>query len=73
MGKRGVPAAARRFPAPWSVEDTGIDRAFAVKEASGQKLAHVYYEVRTGLAVGSKNAHQTWSRRIAANFTTKTD
>jgi hypothetical protein len=34
----------RRFPPPWSVEDTGIGSAFVVKDGSGQKLAYVYYE-----------------------------
>jgi hypothetical protein len=28
----------RRFPSPWSIEDTGA--AFIVKDKSGQKLAH---------------------------------
>jgi hypothetical protein len=30
----------RRFPPPWSIEDTGA--CFVVKDSGGQKLAHVY-------------------------------
>ncbi len=36
----------RRFPSPWSVED--IDAAFVVKDATGQKLAYVYFEDEPG-------------------------
>jgi hypothetical protein len=36
----------RRFPPPWSLEDTGA--AFVVKDAGGQKLAYVYYEKSLG-------------------------
>jgi len=36
----------RRFPPPWSVEDTGA--AFVVKDGGGQKLAYVYYEEEPG-------------------------
>jgi hypothetical protein len=32
----------RRFPPPWSVEDTGA--CFIVKDSGGQKLLYVYYE-----------------------------
>jgi hypothetical protein len=34
----------RRFPPPWSLEDTGA--AFVVKDGSGQKLT--YYEKSLG-------------------------
>jgi hypothetical protein len=36
----------RRFPPPWSIEDIGA--CFLVKDASGQKLAAVYYEEKPG-------------------------
>jgi len=39
-------AASGRFPAPWSVEDTGA--AFVVKDAAGQKLGYFYYEEESG-------------------------
>ena len=47
-GERGVePTPAmrmpqRRFPAPWSVEET--DACFIVRDAGGQALAYVYFE-----------------------------
>jgi hypothetical protein len=36
----------RRFPPPWSVEETGA--AFVVKDSSGQKLGYFYYEEVAG-------------------------
>ena len=41
-----MPSSRRRFPPPWSIEDTGA--AFVVKDGSGQKLAYVYYEEEPG-------------------------
>jgi hypothetical protein len=38
----------RRFPPPWSVEDTGTGSAFVVKDSSGQKLSYFYYEEGAG-------------------------
>jgi hypothetical protein len=39
-----VSTPLRRFPPPWSIEDTGA--AFVVKDSAGQKLLYVYYEAR---------------------------
>jgi hypothetical protein len=36
----------RRFPPPWSVEET--DACFIVRAASGQALAYVYFEEEPG-------------------------
>jgi hypothetical protein len=44
----------RRFPPPWSVEDTGTGSAFVVKDGSGQKLAYVYYEEEPGRRSAAK-------------------
>jgi hypothetical protein len=49
----------RRLPPPWSVED--IDAAFVVKDGSGQKLGHFYYEEKPGQLTKDE------ARRIAAN------
>jgi hypothetical protein len=38
----------RRFPPPWTVEDTGA--CFVVKDHAGQKLAYVYFEGEPGRA-----------------------
>jgi len=37
-----VSTQRRRFPPPWSVEET--DACFIVKDSAGQKLAHVYFQ-----------------------------
>ena len=37
-----VLSATRRFPPPWSVEET--DACFVVRDANGQALAYVYFE-----------------------------
>jgi hypothetical protein len=33
----------RRFPPPWTIEELD-DAGFVIKDSTGQKLAHVYYE-----------------------------
>jgi hypothetical protein len=43
---------ARRFPPPWTVEDIGA--AFVVKDSTGQKLAHVYFEDEPGRRSAAK-------------------
>jgi len=58
--------SARRFPAPWTVEDTGA--AFVVKDGSGQKLGYFYYEEESGRRQAAKLLTKNEARRIAANF-----
>jgi hypothetical protein len=50
------PRPARRFPPPWSVEET--DACFIVRDANGQALAYVYFEDQPG-------------RRTAQRFTAR--
>ncbi|MGC2077129.1 MAG: hypothetical protein WA728_14065 [Xanthobacteraceae bacterium] len=57
----------RRFPTPWSIEDTGTGSAFVVKDSSGQKLAYVYYEEEPGRRSAAKLLTKDEARRIAAN------
>ena len=38
--------SARRFPPPWSVEET--DACFIVRDAGRQALAYVYFEEEPG-------------------------
>jgi len=52
--------AERRFPPPWSVEDSGA--AFVVKDSAGQKLGYFYYEEEPGRRSVAKLL-----TRIAAN------
>ena len=46
-----TPMTQRRFPPPWSVEDTGTGSAFVVKDSTGQGLAYVYFEEEPGQAL----------------------
>jgi hypothetical protein len=45
-------AIPRRFPPPWSVEET--EACFIVKDSGGQKLAYVYYEEEPGRRSAAK-------------------
>jgi len=49
------PRPARRFPPPWSVEET--DACFIVRDANGQALAYVYFEGEPGRARGGEAPH----------------
>jgi hypothetical protein len=55
----------RRFPQPWSVEETSA--CFIVKDNSGQALAYVYYEDALGRRSAAKLLTKDEARRIAAN------
>jgi hypothetical protein len=57
---------SRRFPPPWSIEDTGA--AFVVKGGSGQKLGYFYYEEEPGRRSAAKMLTKDEARRMAVNF-----
>ena len=44
--------SVRRFPPPWSVEET--DACFIVRDANGQALAYVYFEEEPGRRSAAK-------------------
>jgi hypothetical protein len=56
---------ARRFPAPWSVEE--LSTSFVVRDDNGQKLAYVHFEdePRRRSAPDLLTRDEAW--RIAAN------
>jgi hypothetical protein len=65
----GISALAdhqRRFPPPWSVEQT--DACFIVRDANGQALAYVYFEEAPGRRAAAKLLTRDEARRIAANM-----
>ena len=55
--------AERRFPPPWSVEEG--ETYFVVKDGSGQKLGHVYFDDPRS---ADKPLSRDEARRIAVNF-----
>jgi hypothetical protein len=56
----------RRFPPPWSVEETAL--CFIVRDANGQALAFVYCEDDQGRRATAKLLTRDEARRIAANI-----
>ena len=58
--------APRRFPPPWSVEET--DACFIVRDANGQALAYVYFEEEPGRRAATRLMTRDEARRIATNI-----
>jgi hypothetical protein len=56
----------RRFPPPWTVDET--DAVFIVRDASGQALAYIYHEDEPGRRMAAKLLTRDEARRIAANI-----
>ena len=59
-------APARRFPPPWSVEET--DACFIVKDQAGHSLAYVYFEEEPGRRAATRLMTRDEAPRIAANI-----
>ena len=62
--------SARRFPPPWSVEET--DACFIVRDHNGQALAYVYCEDESGRRAAAHLLTRDEARRIAANTSRET-
>jgi hypothetical protein len=58
--------AERRFPPPWSVE--GRAAAFAVCDANGEALAHLYFQNEQSRRSEAKMLTKDEARRIAVNI-----
>jgi hypothetical protein len=56
----------RRFPPPWSVEET--DACFIVRDANGQALAYVYFEEEPGRRAAAKLLTKDEARRMGVDF-----
>jgi hypothetical protein len=61
----GLVTEPRRFPPPWSVEET--DACFIVRDKNGQALAYVYFEEELGRRAAAHLLTRDEARRIAAN------
>ncbi len=61
-----VPRPSRRFPSPWSVEET--DACFIVRDGNGQALAYVYFEGEPGRRAAAHLLTRDEARRIAVNI-----
>jgi hypothetical protein len=55
----------RRFPPPWSVEESG--ESFHVRDANGQVLGYFYYEDEPTRRSSMKRLTRDEARRIAMN------
>jgi hypothetical protein len=60
-------ASSRRFPPPWTVEETAPP-CFIVRDVNGQALAFVYCEDEPGRRTTGKLLTRDEARRIAANI-----
>jgi hypothetical protein len=58
--------AERRFPPPWTVEET--QPCFIVRDRNGQALAFVYCEDEPGRRITGKLLTRDEARRIAVNI-----
>ena len=59
--------SARRFPAPWTIEDHN-NACLIVRDANGLAVAYVYYEEEPGRRAAANLMTKEEARRIAANI-----
>ncbi len=63
---RGLEVETRRFPPPWSAEQT--EACYIIRDANGQALAYAYYEQETGRHASAKLLTRDEAWRIAVNI-----
>lgn len=61
-----MPAAARQFPAPWSIEE--MPDCFVVRDREKQAMACVYFEDEEGRRASAKLLSKDDAWRIASNI-----
>ena len=57
---------ARRFPPPWTSEET--ETCFIVKDNTGRALAYVYYEEEPDRRTSANLLTKDEARRVASNI-----
>ena len=55
--------ARASFPQPWCADEQ--EACFIVRDANGQALAYVYFEVEPGRRTGSQAAHPRRAESVA--------
>ena len=65
-GERRDGMPSRRFPPPWSVEESPA--CFTVADHAGQKLAYFYFEREAGQRSAAKLLTRDEAFRLAVNF-----
>jgi hypothetical protein len=63
---RGLIVETRRFPPPWSTEET--EACYIVRDGNGQQIAYVYFEQEPGRRAAAKLLTRDEAWRIAANI-----
>ena len=56
----------RRFPPPWSAEETGS--CYIIRDHNGQALAYIYYEAEAGRRTAANLLSRDEARRVAVNI-----
>jgi hypothetical protein len=64
MRVKTTPDSARRFPAPWSVEDIGA--AFIVTDSGGQNWLMHLFDVQLTMLCLNSNSHCVFAALVAA-------
>ncbi len=64
--KKRIDPSARRLPSPWQVRE--LTECYVVEDATGQRLAFLYFEDEPGRRSATGRLTKDEARRIAANI-----
>jgi hypothetical protein len=67
MDRRNVTVGPRRFPLPWTFEESN-NACFIVKDANGLAVSYVHFEEEPGRRAAANLMTKDEARRIAANI-----